>query len=222
MSSTGTFTSTVESWRTAFLNSPGSPGSNFSYTTPVIPAGTYVVRVRGVDHHGFTTNPPVDSTVMVTQPANNPPVAAFTVSCNQNICALDGRTSTDENPSALTYSWNFGNGTGSGSFVSRTYTSAATYPVTLTVRDEYNATSVATQQVTITEPPGNVAPTAVIGTPACAGLVCGFTSSGSSDPNIGDSADPAVGFRGRNHQHIHVADAHVRHRRHLRSDADRY
>ena len=35
------------SWRTAFLNSPGSPGSNFSYTTPVIPDGTYTVLVRG-------------------------------------------------------------------------------------------------------------------------------------------------------------------------------
>ena len=39
MSSSGTFTSTTVSYRTAFLNSPGSPGSNFSYTTPVIPAG---------------------------------------------------------------------------------------------------------------------------------------------------------------------------------------
>jgi hypothetical protein len=39
MSSSGNFTSTSESWRTAFLNSPGTPGSNFSYTTPVIPSG---------------------------------------------------------------------------------------------------------------------------------------------------------------------------------------
>ena len=41
MSSSGTFTSTTASYRTAFLNSPGSAGSNYSYTTPVIPAGTY-------------------------------------------------------------------------------------------------------------------------------------------------------------------------------------
>ena len=61
MGSTGTFGPTTnESWRTAFLNSPGSPGSNYSYTTPVIPAGTYTVRVRGVDNHGFITNPPLD------------------------------------------------------------------------------------------------------------------------------------------------------------------
>ena len=51
MSGTGTFTSTTESWRTAFLNSPGSPGSNFSYTTPAIPAGAYTVLVRGIDQN---------------------------------------------------------------------------------------------------------------------------------------------------------------------------
>ncbi|MGE0167952.1 MAG: PKD domain-containing protein [Nocardioides sp.] len=187
MSSTGTFTSTNESWRSAFLNSPGSPGSNYSFTTPVIPAGEYVVRVRGVDQHGFTTNPSLDSTVTVTQPPNDPPVANMVVSCNDNVCGFDGRGSTDENPSALTYSWNFGNGTGSGAFVSRTYTSANTYTVTLTVRDEYNATATATQTVTIVEPPDNVAPNAVIGVPTCTGLVCSFSSTGTTDPNVGDS-----------------------------------
>ena len=55
MSSSGTFTSTNASWRTAFLNSPGTPGSNFSYTTPVIPPGAYTVRVRAIDQHGFVS-----------------------------------------------------------------------------------------------------------------------------------------------------------------------
>ncbi len=187
LGSNGTFTSTNESWRTAFLNSPGSPGSNYSYTTPVIPAGEYVVRVRGVDQHGFTTNPSLDANVTVTQPPNNPPVANLAVSCNNNVCGFDARGSTDENPSALTYSWNFGNGTGSGAFVSRTYTSANTYTVTLTVTDEYNATATATQTVTIVEPANNVAPNAVISTPSCSGLICGFSSSASTDPNVGDS-----------------------------------
>jgi large repetitive protein len=63
MSSSGSFTSTSESWRSAFLNSPGTPGSaflnspgtpgsNYSYTTPVIPSGAYRVRVRAVDAYG--------------------------------------------------------------------------------------------------------------------------------------------------------------------------
>ena len=51
MSSSGTF-STTERWIAAFLNSPGSPGSNYSYTTPIIPDGAYRVRVRPIDNHG--------------------------------------------------------------------------------------------------------------------------------------------------------------------------
>ena len=187
MSSSGSFTSTSESWRTAFLNSPGSPGSNYSYTTPVIPAGAYVVRVRGVDHHGFATNPTVDVNVTVQVPASNPPVANFTVNCTQNICEFDARSSTDENPTALTYSWNFGNGSGSGAVVNRTYTSANTYTVTLTARDEWGYTGTATQTVTIVEPANNQPPNAVISTPSCAGLVCNFSSASSTDPNTGDT-----------------------------------
>jgi PKD repeat protein len=187
MSSSGSFTSTSESWRTAFLNSPGSPGSNYSYTTPVIPAGAYVVRVRGVDHHGFATNPTVDVNVTVQVPASNPPVANFTVNCTQNICEFDARSSTDENPTALTYSWNFGNGSGSGAVVNRTYTSANTYTVTLTARDEWGYTGTATQTVTIVEPTNNLPPNAVISTPSCAGLVCNFSSASSTDPNTGDT-----------------------------------
>jgi PKD repeat protein len=187
MSSSGTFTSTSESWRNAFLNSPGSPGSNYSYTTPVIPAGQYVVRVRGVDHHGFATNPTVDVNVTVEVPASNPPVAAFTANCTENVCQFDARSSTDENPTALTYSWNFGNGSGSGAVVSRTYTAANTYTVTLTARDEWGYTGTATQTVTIVEPASNQPPNAVISEPSCAGLVCNFSSASSTDPNPGDT-----------------------------------
>ncbi len=140
MSSGGTFTSTTESWRTAFLTSPGTVGSNFSYTTPVVPPGAYTVRIRGVDQHDQVTNPPAERHVTVTHPAGNAaPVAKFTVSCAQNVCTYDGRTSTDENAPTLTYAWDYGNGTGSGPLPTRTYTSASTYTVTLTVTDEWGA-----------------------------------------------------------------------------------
>ncbi|BCJ71459.1 hypothetical protein CS0771_10030 [Catellatospora sp. IY07-71] len=187
MSSTGTFTSTAQSWRSAFLNSPGSPGSNYSYTTPAIPAGTYTVRVRGVDQHDFATDPPVDVTVTVQVPPNNAPVANFTVACTNNVCTFDGRTSTDENTPALTYSWNFGQGTGSGAVATKTYTAPGTFNVVLTVRDEYGLTATKTLPVTITEPPGNAAPTPVINTPSCTLLVCNISGVGSTDPNVGDT-----------------------------------
>lgn len=207
MGSNGTFTSANESWRTAFLNSPGSPGSNYNYTSPVVPAGVYTVRVRGVDHHGFATNPTVDVTVTVNQPPNEPPVAVANVTCqtgnqtaNQEakapVCSLDGRSSTDENTTGLTYTWAVGVGTTTrtGAQVSYTYTTPGTFTVTLTVRDEYGLTATATQDVTIVEPVGNDAPVPIIGNVtvpnnglSCSGLVCtGFTSSQTTDPNVGD------------------------------------
>ena len=105
---------------------------------------------------------------MVTQPANNPPVPSFTYSCNQNVCTFDGRGSTDENPSSLTYTWNFGTSTGTtangtGPLPTRTFTApspaGAPFQVTLTVKDEWqvSATSAA-QSVTIVEPSGNSCP----------------------------------------------------------------
>jgi PKD repeat protein len=189
MSSSGSFTSTSESWRSAFLNSPGTPGSNYSYTTPVIPSGAYRVRVRAVDAYGQVQPTPREVNVTVTAPAGNvAPVASFTASCTQNVCGFDGRGSTDENAPTLTYSWNFGNGrTGSGPVPTHTYTTANTFTVTLTVRDEYGLTGTTTGTVTIAEPAGNVAPTPVINPPACTLLVCNISGVGSADPNTGDT-----------------------------------
>ncbi|MGE3329039.1 MAG: PKD domain-containing protein, partial [Acidimicrobiia bacterium] len=188
MSSSGAFTSTTVSWRNAFLNSPGSPGSNFSYTTPIIPPGSYTVLVRGEDSHGFTTAVPSERVVTVSNNTNNlPPVANFTYTCTQNVCEFDGRTSTDENAPALTYSWNFGNGSGSGPVPTRTYTSANSYTVTLTVSDENGLQGQTSKVVTIVEPAGNLPPNAVFNQPACVVRTCNFAAGGSTDPNTGDT-----------------------------------
>ena len=187
LGSSGTFTSTTLSWRNAFLNSPGSLGSNFSYTTPAIPSGNYTVFVIGVDSHGFETEIPGQIAVIVTSPPNDPPVANFTVSCAENVCSFDGRTSTDEDAPTLTYSWDFGNGFGSGPVPIRTYTSAADFSVTLTVTDFYGLTAVTTQIVTIAIPGGNLAPIPVAASPSCSLLTCNFSSLGTADPNLGDS-----------------------------------
>jgi large repetitive protein len=188
--SSGTF-STSEQWNSAFLNSPGSPGSNFSFTSPVLAAGEYTVRVRGVDQNGLATDPTHDVTVTVEVPASEPPAPSFTVECDEtrsNVCELDARATTDENPAALTYSWDYGDGSraGSGAVVTKTFTRPGDFTVTLTARDEWGVTATATQTVTIAEPPGNTAPTAVIGEPSCSGLVCNFSSGTSKDPDAGD------------------------------------
>jgi PKD repeat protein len=188
MGSSGSFGSS-QSWRSAFLNSPGTPGSNFSYTTPVIPSGAYTVRVRAIDAYGQVQALPREVHVTVSAPPGNvAPTASFTVSCTQNVCGFDGRASTDENAPTLTYAWNFGNGrTGSGPVPNHTYTSAGTFTVTLTVRDEYGLTGTTTRTVAITEPAGNVAPTPMINPPACTGLVCNISGVGSADPHPRDT-----------------------------------
>ena len=196
MGATGTFgVAGVESWRVAFLNSPGSPGSNYSYTTPVVPVGSYTVRVRGVDNHALVTTPPLDASVTVSHPPNNPPVAIAVITCNQNICSLDGRATADENPTAGTYLWTIttttpaSTVTATGSLISRTFTSANTYNVTLTVTDEYLAQATTpTQMILIAEPAGNTAPVVQdpLPAPLCSGLVCNFSAT-VSDNNPGDT-----------------------------------
>jgi PKD repeat protein len=58
--------------------------------------------------------------------------------------------------------------------------------VTLTVKDEWNATSTTTLNVTIAEPAGNVAPTPVAAT-NCIALACSASSTGTTDSNTGDA-----------------------------------
>ncbi|WP_188195619.1 RICIN domain-containing protein [Nonomuraea sp. SYSU D8015] len=71
--------------------------------------------------------------------------------------------SSDPEGGALTYSWNFGDGTTStAASPSKTYTTNGTYTATLTVRDPQGLTGTASVIVTV----GNTAPTVSLTTPA--------------------------------------------------------
>ena len=85
-------------------------------------------------------------------PANQAPVAAFSVDCNGLTCSFDARASYDPDGDALGYGWDFGNGaTGSGMTVNHTYGLAGTYDVTLTVTDDEGAAGSASQKVTVND-----------------------------------------------------------------------
>ena len=186
MDSSGRFLSTSPSWRTAFLNSPGSPGSNFSYTSPVIPPGTYTVLVRPTDHVDQVGDTRTAVGVVVNHPPNNAPVASGTVNCTQNVCSFDGRASTDENPTGLTYQWTFGAaGSATGPTPVKTFTAPGNYDVTLTVRDEWGATASTQIPLVITTPAGNAAPTPQL-TTLCSGMSCAVSGAGTLDANAGD------------------------------------
>ncbi|WP_051485573.1 PKD domain-containing protein [Nocardioides sp. J54] len=95
-----------------------------------------------------------------TPPANQPPVARATGSCDQLACSLSGTTSTDTDGTVTGWSWTFGDGTtGTGPNPTHTYASAGTYTVGLTVTDDDGATAATTVQVTATSSPGGTAVT---------------------------------------------------------------
>ena len=197
LTSTGTF-AVAESWRAAFLTSPGTPGSNFSYTTPVVPAGSYTVKVRAIDQHGLVTATPSVRHVTVTiPPGNTKPVAVLPEpTCTENVCQFDAKNSTDENAATLTYTWNFGAGAGSGTGPNpkKTYTAPGTYVVTLTAKDEWGVSSdPVTRNVTVAEPAANTAPAPVIQLPSCNHLTCNFSAVGTTD-NPGDAITYAWNF----------------------------
>jgi PKD repeat protein len=73
-------------------------------------------------------------------PPNVAPTANFSVSCSQLACAFTDR-STDSDGAVTAWRWDFGDGTTSTARnPSRTYATAGTYPVSLTVTDNAGAT----------------------------------------------------------------------------------
>src|SRR6185436_1803054 len=99
--------------------------------------------------------------------ANRAPTARMTAMPTSGPAPLavsfDGRGSTDPDGDTLSYSWNFGDGspTGSGPTVNHSY-AAGTYTATLTVRDGHGGVSTATSRIDS----GNTAPTPTITSPS--------------------------------------------------------
>ena len=123
-----------------------------SYTVP----GTYGASLTVTDSQGAqnTTSTPV----MITgEPVENlAPTARITASTIEGTTPLEvnfgGSTSSDPENSALTYSWNFGDGaSGQGSTISHIYTIPGTFTATLTVTDDIGATASTTTTITAAE-----------------------------------------------------------------------
>jgi PKD repeat protein len=89
------------------------------------------------------------------------PTAAFTPTCTQLACSFDASASTAPGSTITSYAWNFGDGaTGSGQTPAHTYSSAGTYPVSLTVTNASNQTATTTEQVSVV---ANSQPIAFVG-----------------------------------------------------------
>jgi PKD repeat protein len=115
-------------------------------------AGTYTVTLTVTDNRGATAS--TTRTVQVDAP-NQPPIAAFEFAPTGGAAPLtivfDGSPSTDPEGPIATYTWNFGDGTGTstGSTLSHTFATAGTFIVQLTVADARGLTASTTQSITI-------------------------------------------------------------------------
>lgn len=77
----------------------------------------------------------VDASGDVPPPVDQPPVAAFSVDCNELNCSFDASASSDDH-GITSYSWSFGDGNSStGGSASHTYVADGEYTVNLTVTD---------------------------------------------------------------------------------------
>lgn len=133
-------------------------------------------------HTWLATSIALDPTT-APPPANQPPAAAFSWTCNATTCSFTNGSS-DPDGSIAASSWTFGEGgTSAAQNPSHTYTAAGTYWVTLTVTDDQGATNTTSRSVGVTA--ANQPPNANF-TFTCSALTCSFTStSGDPDGTIG-------------------------------------
>jgi PKD repeat protein len=181
------------------------------YTAGQIPNSLYLPNTSKPSWFGNLAWPPVDPAnpaysmsrtnipagyrfVYGVDPApasgNQSPVAVASASPLTGVAPLvvvfSSVGSLDPEGAALTYNWNFGDGTAStNAYTSHTYATSGTYNARLTVSDGTNNTTSSALTITVNAAPVNQPPNAVASaTPAsgAAPLNVTFSSAGSTDP----------------------------------------
>ena len=108
------------------------------------------------------------------------PIAKFTSTCSAESCTFDASTSSDTGGTLTGYSWNFGDGSPAvtGANPTHVFPTAATYSVTLTVKDNTGSTDGVSHNISANFGTGN--PVAAF-TSHCTALSCAFDASTSTD-----------------------------------------
>ena len=150
-------------WSFGDKTQPPFPSQNPTISHAYESVGTYAAVLTVTD--GVNDPVMVDVNVEISLTANLPPVAvaggSYSGTAEQSV-QFNGSGSSDPDGDALTYSWNFGDGTApsgpsSIATATHTYASAGSYTAVLTVDDGFNAPVSASTAVEIaaapTDPP---------------------------------------------------------------------
>jgi PKD repeat protein len=164
-----------------------------------VSAGTYYLRVSGVGSGtsgstGYSTYGSLGNYIITgtfsTSGVKQAPVAEATASATSGTTPVtitfSGANSTDSDGTIVSYTWNFGDGSSAtGTTATKTFTTAGTYSVVLSVVDNDGLAGAASVTVNVSAP-ANVAPIASASanvTTGTAPVVVEFSSAGSMDPD---------------------------------------
>ncbi|MBT8048580.1 MAG: PKD domain-containing protein [Xanthomonadales bacterium] len=126
----------ITSWEWLLGDGSNASGDRIEHTYG--DEGSYSVKLTVKDNDdasGTKTH-----TVSVNIP-NQAPVASFSVSCEELDCSFDASDSSDSDGKVESYEWSLGDGKrASGREISHSYAAEGDFSVSLTVRDDENAT----------------------------------------------------------------------------------
>ena len=121
-------------------------------------AGIYTVTMTATDDLGARAGGSQTFSVNVGGGGNLNPIAAFTTSCVVLDCTFDASASNDPDGSIVSHDWTFSDGaTASGATASHSFATVGTWPVSLVVTDDLNATDSVTHDAVTTLPPPIIA-----------------------------------------------------------------
>ena len=93
--------------------------------------------------------------IWATSPANQAPVPAFSGSCVELTCSVDGGASADPDGTIVSYAWDWGDGTTSTGVTARhSFAAAGARTVTLLVTDDLGRSASISKVITATTSPG--------------------------------------------------------------------
>ncbi|MCA3015511.1 MAG: PKD domain-containing protein, partial [Myxococcaceae bacterium] len=161
----------------------GALGTGSPFSTAGLSAGQHTITLTGTDSGGRSASASLTLTVTMTT-MNVPPIARLTgPSSGQATQTLtfDASSSSDADGTITSYRFDFGDGSPATSSAaptgSRTYASAGSYTITLTVTDDRGA--MATTMLVVTITPFVRVPVVALAAVDDVGGACGLWASGS-------------------------------------------